>query len=91
MAAEPMFPILNDPIIKALPWSVMRPHEKQAQKNHSQTLNRLAQRGGLGIEEAYCVLKDIGWQRGKWNKDRVRIALLQMVDRARTPQSDPPT
>ncbi|MVA47754.1 hypothetical protein GOZ83_22090 [Agrobacterium vitis] len=55
---EPMFPILNDPIIKSIPWALIRPHEKQAQTNHSQTLRRLAERGGLAICEAYYILSD---------------------------------
>ena len=77
---EPMFPILGGPIIKALPWSAMLPHEAQAQRNHGQTLSRLAQRGGLGIEEAYCVLKDMSWQRRNWNEAKVRIALMRLID-----------
>lgn len=73
---EPMFPIMNDPIIKALPWAAMRPHEEQAQRNHSQTLNRLASRGGLGIEEAYHILRDEPWPRGTHNKGKVRRWLM---------------
>ncbi len=73
---EPMFPIMNDPIIKALPWAALRPHEAQAQRNHSQTLNRLASRGGLGIEEAYHILRDESWQHGTHNKSKVRRWLM---------------
>ncbi|MUO30822.1 MULTISPECIES: hypothetical protein [Rhizobium/Agrobacterium group] len=56
--SEPMFPILNDPIIKCIPWALIQPHEKQAQTNHSQTLRGLAGRGGLSICEAYYILSD---------------------------------
>lgn len=91
MRNEPMFPILGDPIIKALPWSVLAAHDEQAKSNHGgQTLNRLAQRGGLGIEEAYCVLKDINFPTGaKYNKDRVRIALMVIVDKHRQAEAKP--
>lgn len=54
--AEPMFPILNDPIIKAIPWAAIQSHEAQAQRNHSQSLRRLAQRGGLNAAEAVWVM-----------------------------------
>ncbi|RVH56226.1 hypothetical protein CN213_15885 [Sinorhizobium meliloti] len=62
---EPMFPILGDPIVKAIPWAAITPHEAQAMKNHSQTLNRLAQRGGLGVYEAYWVMTGQGLRWGK--------------------------
>lgn len=77
---EPMFPILGDPVIKAIPWAALRPHEPQAVRNHSQSLSRLASRGGLSIEEAYCVLKDMAWPTGaKWNKWPVRVALMRLL------------
>ncbi len=49
-----MFPIQNGP---AVPWEVMAPHAHQAQRNHSQTLERLAERGGLGCSEAWAVIQ----------------------------------
>lgn len=50
------FPILGSS--ETLPWSVIEPHEKQARENHSQTLRRLAERGGLSWTEALLVLND---------------------------------
>lgn len=58
MSGERMFPILNDPIIRAIPWDAIAPHEKQAQANHYQTLKRLAERGGLCVAEAVVVMLD---------------------------------
>lgn len=55
---EPMFPILHDPIIRAIPWAAIAPHERQAQSNHYQSLKRLAERGGLSVVEAVVVLLD---------------------------------
>lgn len=52
------FPILNDPVIRAIPWEAIHPHEAQAQKNHYQSLKRLAQRGGLSVVEATVVILD---------------------------------
>lgn len=62
-AKEPMFPILNDPIIRAVPWAFMAPHEAQAQINHGQSLNTLARRGGLDCLEAEATVlgKKIRW------------------------------
>lgn len=55
---RPMFPVLNDEVIKRVPWEAVAPHEAQAQKNHNQSLKRLSERGGLGIEELFYVLSD---------------------------------
>ncbi|MCW1932594.1 hypothetical protein [Pararhodobacter zhoushanensis] len=81
MSKEMMFPIMGDPIIKAIPWPALLPHEASAQRNHGgQTLNRLAQRGGLGIEEAYHILRDEPCPTGdRYNKDLVRVALMRML------------
>lgn len=53
-----MFPILGDPIVRAVPWAALTPHEARARRNHDQTLNQLAQRGGLSVVEAVLVLRD---------------------------------
>ena len=75
-----MFPILNDPIIRALPWSLLASHERQARDNHSQSLSALASRGGLSIDEAYCVIKDQRYPFGaKWNLDEVRVRLMRLA------------
>ena len=50
---EPMFPIMGGPKI---PWSLIAPCEAQAQRNHSQSLKRLAERGGLDMGEAVAVM-----------------------------------
>jgi hypothetical protein len=52
--AKRMFPILDGP---AIPWSVIEPWEKFARMNHGQTLERLAERGGLACAEAIAVLR----------------------------------
>ena len=52
------FPILDGKSIKSIPWEVIAPHDTQAQRNHGQTLERLAERGGLSAYEAVCVLTD---------------------------------
>jgi len=54
-AQKRRFPIMNGP---SVPWSVMEPHEAQCQKNHSQSLERIAQRGGFDCAEAWFVVND---------------------------------
>ena len=71
--AEPMFPILNDPIIKAIPWAAIQPHEAQARINHGQSLKGLASRGGLDVAEAVLVLLDKSWTSFKGISDRQMV------------------
>jgi hypothetical protein len=47
---------------RSIPWDVIAPHEAQAQKNHSQTLERLANRGGLHPKEIVAVMLDRPWR-----------------------------
>ncbi len=51
-------PVHSHPELLPIPWTVMDPHEPQAMANHSQTLLRLAERGGLDPAEAVAVLED---------------------------------
>ena len=62
------FPIQNGPDI---PWAVIVPFEKQALRQHDgQTLERLAERGGLSVCEVLSIIKGNGdyfdyWERGR--------------------------
>lgn len=49
--------------IQSVPWVMVAPHAKQAEYNHSQTLEGLAQRGGLSPDELIAVLEDRKWYR----------------------------
>lgn len=55
-----MFPVLesvgSQPVY--IPYNIIAPHEAQAIRNHSQTLQRLAERGGLDWTEVLAVLND---------------------------------
>ena len=57
------FPILLDlterrdaSIPRSVSWDVVLPHSERALENHDQTLERLAQRGGLSPQELWCVV-----------------------------------
>lgn len=43
---------------RSVPWAMLAPHKRRAELNHSQTLERLAERGGLSPSEIVCVLQD---------------------------------
>lgn len=49
-----MFPIMQGVDI---PWSMIKPFENNALNNHGQSLERLAQRGGLAPSEAIAIIK----------------------------------
>lgn len=58
-----LFPIQGGP---AVPWSVMEPHDAQCRKNHGgQSLERIAERGGLSAGEAYAVVHGLGYHDTK--------------------------
>lgn len=50
-------------VIVALPFPMLEAHEKQAFRNHNQTIARLAERGGLTACEALAVLEDRAWRK----------------------------
>lgn len=54
-------PVLGHSDMLPVPWSLIAPHEIQAQKNHHQTLERVAERGGLCPSEMVAVIEDRPW------------------------------
>lgn len=88
MQEDGRFPIMLDPVIAWVPWAVMAPHAEQARKNHGQSLQRLAERGGLSCGEALAVIEDREWE----HMDRVvarqalRMHVVTHAARPRLPQ-----
>jgi len=72
------FPIMGGP---SIPWFIIAPWDGQAQKNHNQSLERLAQRGGLSPCEAVAVLMGRKWERMDEAK---ALAVLQKIVEIRT-------
>ena len=68
------FPIIGGPSIL---WTVLAPHEQQAEKNHGQSLERLAERGGLSPAEAVAVLEDRDWMHRVVLSPEATLARLQ--------------
>lgn len=60
-----VMPIMGGTICSEIPWGLISPHEQQARKNHGQTLDRLAERGGLGHSEAIDIIEGRKWGSSK--------------------------
>jgi hypothetical protein len=57
-----IMPIMGATLLSEIPFVMLVPHEAQAKSNHGgQSLECLAQRGGLGVSEAICILEDRSW------------------------------
>ena len=62
-----------------IPWKLILRHEPQALRNHSQTIERLAERGGLGWGEAHAVLKGYRMRTPYMNQAVARAEVEAMV------------
>jgi len=58
---ESRFPMLGHGY--SIPWAMIAPFEQQARENHRQSLQCLAERGGLGECEAVAVMERRQWHR----------------------------
>lgn len=72
------FPILHTR--ESIPWEAIEPHREQAKRNHCQTLERLAERGGLTWREAYFVLSDSPCPSAKCEDVDYRRLVLDLVE-----------
>lgn len=63
-----------------IPWKMIARHEAQADRNHSQTLRGLHDRGGLVWSEALAVLRDRPWEHNS-NAKAVVLALVEAWDK----------
>jgi hypothetical protein len=70
----------RQPYPRGVPWSLVGSHERQAQKNHSQSLERLSQRGGLSPLELWCVVNDKHWHEKGDMTETKAIEWLHTVD-----------
>lgn len=66
-------------IPRSIPWELILPHERQADRNHGQTLKRLAERGGLSPCEAVAVIEDRDWR--PMSDDEAIARLLELMRR----------
>lgn len=60
-----VMPIMGATLLSEIPFAMIAPHEAQAQRNHGQSLERLAQRGGLAACEALDIIEGRRWGSAK--------------------------
>lgn len=64
----------HGPCPSSIPWDVIAPYEGQAKANHDQTLQRLAERGGLSPMEAFMVMTGRSWRGENFTDDEQKKA-----------------
>lgn len=77
------FPILGTRPRVMVPWSFVEQGRKQAMINHDQTLERLADRGGLAWGELFMSLAGERYSRlgGYPDQEKARVLILQLLER----------
>lgn len=81
MTARRLFPLMmrdknDNPTNGAISWEVAELFRRQAERNHAQTLERLAERGGLSPFEAACALANSDLFRGIKPDQRAALTML---------------
>lgn len=79
--SERMFPVMGK-TLKAVSWNLVAAHEDGAQRNHQQSLERLAERGGLAPVELLAL-----WRNARldyvflkeWRGDRAEAECLRLL------------
>lgn len=79
-------PIMGAILLSEIPFAMIAPHEAQAKRNHGQSLNRLADRGGLAVPEALDILEGRSRDSSKNSINNERY-LVQLVREWRAVQS----
>ena len=59
-----------------VPWAMILEHERQADRNHGQTLHRLAERGGCCSSEIFAILMNRAWRSMPVDEAIGRVAAL---------------
>lgn len=60
-----VMPIMGATLMSEIPWEMIAPHERQTHANHGQSLERLAERGGLAACEALDIIEGRRWGSAK--------------------------
>ncbi len=64
---------------RSIPWALIAPHAQQCQRNHYQTPERLAQRGGLCPIELGAVLRDELYPFGGTSREAKMPAAIAFI------------
>jgi hypothetical protein len=71
-------PVMKGVNIKSIPMRLLVPFERQAVRNHSQSLQRLAERGGMDATEILGMVRGLSWSQLKVRPDD-EAQLIQWV------------
>lgn len=82
-------PIMSATLLSEIPYAMIAPHEAQAQRNHGQTLDRLAERGGLSAAEAIAIIQGRPWGSVKHCVENERY-LINLVRQWRAARKEQP-
>lgn len=77
-----MFPVLGPcppGTPREVPWSLLAPHEENARHVHDQTLERLAERGGMGVSEIVQVVDGGGYDAARRPEAETLPRLLEIL------------
>lgn len=79
MARHTYMPIIGDRYITVAPVAPLKAHEAQARKNHDQSIDDLARRGGLSICEYLAIAEDRPWRKMDAVEAREKLRKLTTV------------
>lgn len=77
--------VMGSKHLKSMPMAML--NEKQAKRNHGQSLARLAERGGLCPAEALAIMEGLSWGAVKVCEEN-DLLLLHKVERFENPRND---
>ncbi len=72
--------IMKGMLLKAIPMNML--NEEWAQKNHSQSLERLNDRGGLAVSEVIAIIEKRKWVAPPLGDMFYEIALMEAIIKA---------
>jgi hypothetical protein len=62
-------PVMRGTDIKSIPMALLQPYEEQALRNHKQSLQSLAERGGMDSCEILGIVRGLRWSQLKPHPD----------------------
>lgn len=73
------YPVIGTYPLEYVPLEMLLPHEKRVYKNHNQSLEQLAKRGGLDWGEILAILEDRPWGDISADRDSNKKSVLRYV------------
>lgn len=85
----PVYQISSSDPEEFIPYDIIAPHEAQALRNHGQTLQQLAERGGLDWGEIWAILTGNKWSKAfEAERSKMKAAVLNLIAERRAVQDE---